>query len=473
MGRGLVDACVPSNRTLEPKLYSNYPPVFPLVFGSFVRVFGAGAYQNTFFNLAVAALGCGVWGVLLHRVFPLASKSFGGRLMTILLALMIPTGTLTTATDRPDSLAFLIFVLSFLMCTGHDSQKRIAFAFFLAGLNATVSPFAGIVNFVCLCAARWPQLAAARRFSLVCLLLSGLAPVATIACCSLADPDAIGRLWAHGAGRGGLGKSIVSGSGFEDYSAALRHAATSSGIHSASLFFGSLAILLLLCGYAAKRAHTNRTSVVRFLLGAGGLGLFTFTIFPVQNNYMGFVRNAIFVLFLVLLPGASKDIRSDLKISTVAMILLALAQVPEMARDITGRLVSRGSYARALAQAAALADELRVASPRATPPAGAVSTALYFVFKPHFDVYDLTSFPFESGHDRIQFAAAGFVGTGNPFRSAVSPWIQEHGWKVISEPHLPQVPRIGRIALSRSSITWESRIYREPVARKMSFEHEH
>src|SRR5208283_1165174 len=100
---------------------------------------------------------------LLGRVFPRGSEPGGLGIMNILLVLMIPTGTLTVATDRPDQLAFLVFLLSFLISVGPAPPKRIALAFFLAGLNASISPFAGIMNFVFLSSAHWAQLVATRR----------------------------------------------------------------------------------------------------------------------------------------------------------------------------------------------------------------------------------------------------------------------------------------------------------------------
>jgi hypothetical protein len=463
LGRGLVTAGVPGNVTLDPTFYSSYPPVFPLVYGLFVRMFGLGAYQNTFFNLSVAALSCGAWMLLLGRMFPRRSGSAGLGTMNILLVLMIPTGTLTVATDRPDQLAFLVFLLSFLISVGTDSPKRMALAFFLAGLNASISPFAGIMNFVCLCAVQWSQLVSAKRRLAICLLLAMIPTAATVAFFWWADPEAISRLWKYGTGRGGVGQNVISGEGLRVYLTGLKHAAFSSGVHSVGLFLSFLGMLVLLCGYAAKCAGELRSPAIRFLLAAGGLGLFTLAAFPARNNYMGLARNAALVLFLVLFLRVDKNPRSAMRVSVAAVILLALGQVPEMARDTAARLVTRSSYSRAQAQCTALAKDLQKTWPMIEPISGVVSPSLYFVFKPHFNIFDPSYFQFDAWHGRIQFAATSFVGTGDPFQSFTPSWIQEHGWTIISQPRLPQIARIGCIPVSRSSCTWESRVYRAPA----------
>jgi hypothetical protein len=94
------------------------------------------------------------------------------------------------------------------------------------------------------------------------------------------------------------------------------------------------------------------------------------------------------------------------------------------------------------------------------PLSGVVSPSLDFVYKPCFNVFDPIYFQFETWHSRIQFVAASFVGTGDPFQSATSTWIQEQRWKTISQPKLPQTGRIGCIRSSRSSFTGESRVFR-------------
>src|SRR5438045_1153338 len=54
-GEGLVSRLDPGNPTLEPKAYSNYPPLFPVLYAGFVRVFGINAKADEWFDFLITA----------------------------------------------------------------------------------------------------------------------------------------------------------------------------------------------------------------------------------------------------------------------------------------------------------------------------------------------------------------------------------------------------------------------------------
>src|SRR5271169_1984363 len=71
-GLGLVSRFTFGNPTFEYHSYSQYPPAYPLLFGLFVKLFGASVLSNQVFNSIIASCS----GITAYFVFrPLLAMS--------------------------------------------------------------------------------------------------------------------------------------------------------------------------------------------------------------------------------------------------------------------------------------------------------------------------------------------------------------------------------------------------------------
>ena len=88
---------------LEPHLYAAYSPGLPLLYGVFASIFGCNGYSNTYFDLIIAAATTLVFAGIVQRAIPPRAQT----LTAVLMGLVLPSGMVLTASDRPEALGLL------------------------------------------------------------------------------------------------------------------------------------------------------------------------------------------------------------------------------------------------------------------------------------------------------------------------------------------------------------------------------
>jgi hypothetical protein len=100
-------------------IWAVYPPLYPFLFGQFVRLFGFGYRQCVLFDALVAALGAAAACLLLSRRAPRAPWWIFPAMATALLTLAHPEG-------RPDQLGLLLGLLAIVAMTSRERPLRSA-----------------------------------------------------------------------------------------------------------------------------------------------------------------------------------------------------------------------------------------------------------------------------------------------------------------------------------------------------------
>ena len=136
-GHGYVSCATPDNPSLHYETHASYPSLYPLLYAAYVRLFGFGITQNSYFELAIsllrnAALLCA--GLLVIE---------GSKGRWAWVAFCAATATVSLENDRPDnlSLAVTLFALRLIRV---PKVERIVGASLLNFINLGLSPFGGL-----------------------------------------------------------------------------------------------------------------------------------------------------------------------------------------------------------------------------------------------------------------------------------------------------------------------------------------
>jgi len=306
LGRGFVARLIPGSQTLEPAFYASYPPLFPFAFELFCRVFGVGAYQNTFFTLLISFLPCVLFARMAARAEALRGARILWPIVLALLCLAIPGGLTVTSPDRPEPLSFAILLLTLLLPGAPIAGRTAAnLGFALAGANFLVAPFGGVMNFLALLLVHGRSLRRGWHRRIVGWAGRFGAPIVFVVGAELLfEPLGYRRFLEHSA----LAVRASASGDPRIYMGALWDALVRSGAQSFSLVVSWAAIGLLLIPLVVKRYRSTRRRPV-LLLGLALLGLLVFPalLFPRLNTYMAFARSTVLALLVfgeVALPEA-------------------------------------------------------------------------------------------------------------------------------------------------------------------------
>src|SRR6187431_2126980 len=111
-GRGLVELVTPANPTLQPRFYSNYPPLFPALYGFYVSLAGVSAKADEIFDFALTAIAAALFWFFVTPRYGDRRCKVPSLMMAGTLIMMLPIGPFWTQRERPDTLGFILMMAS-------------------------------------------------------------------------------------------------------------------------------------------------------------------------------------------------------------------------------------------------------------------------------------------------------------------------------------------------------------------------
>lgn len=158
--------------------FAHYPPVYPIVFGLWMKVFGIGLKQSLLFECLLRGLRSVLLGALIWPVLKEAFTDNKRRIWAALsLCFLVLLSLTSTDDDRPDELALVIGLSSWwlLQKAKHDFDYLLAGLFL--GLTGAASPACG----VCIgLGMLFYQLAKVKKITSFCIMVLGTAISFTI-----------------------------------------------------------------------------------------------------------------------------------------------------------------------------------------------------------------------------------------------------------------------------------------------------
>ena len=477
-GRGLVEVITPANPTLVPKFYSNYPPLFPAVYGAYVSIFGIGAKADSIFDFVLsAAASVAFWFSVTPRHAAPGRRSLGLILLGILV-LMLPVGPFWTQRERPDAMGFITMMASLWALRDGLTPKRVALSAFIAGLGSLISPFTFAMNGLALAiiiliegeplqSLRHPLKGRAR---LVAAAAAGVTlPFGSLFLIQwLNDPDSIARFVANATGKSTSGRAgtgylanLLAGD-LGTYFGAFRR-------FDSFRYKWMLAHLIAVAAFTTfhlLRHHVTIRSPQSWMRPAGVLILagVPLIVFPYQPCYMSLTAAMVLVLFVLLSRlGGEPGARQGGWVATAGVGVLALVAVPFMIREFVAAFQARDSYRTAVAAI----QRIQLEAPDRIPVV-ATNAPFYFLFKqPGFEAVEvayLTRPEDIAATDLFAFNTGGEASYQFPtWWEADRMELVHHVGKipdlVVFGITIPDISLFG-INIYRSRATWEADIYR-------------
>jgi hypothetical protein len=471
-GAGLVERLSPSNHSLQPRFYSNYPPLYPALYGCYVAVAGVGAKANELFNFSWSALAAILyWYCMVPRNRSISSQWLWFSALFLTVALM-PVGPFWTGRERPDALGFAIMLASLLALRQGSSGWWVFLAALIVGINSLISPFAFVMTCSVLgwmlivgdsSASAFGELRKRGLFKLLSVLGLGIAlPLASLFLVQwLCDPESVGRFAASATGRatggtGGLGGflKLLSGDFAGYFSGFSSYQSLSFKWRLAHLGFIALVVLGLLFRRLVRQKDVRIG--VQFL-AMFAFALFPMLVFPYQPYYVAMTAGMIPVLFAAFIP---ENDASRLRVMVASLAFLALLALPFTAREFIIARQSQSSYAR---MARTVAD-LRPA-PGRPPLVVATSPSTYFFFKqPGFVVVEIGYLPPGSNtldqFPEIDLFALSFNGLKIGAPRPQPAWWDATKLEPVYQPDIEAPTKLFGIPIYKGIASWEAEVFR-------------
>jgi hypothetical protein len=466
-GLGFVTRMNPGNPGMELSFYATYTPLYPLLYGIFVKVFGVGPKVNRIFDfLLTAGAGMIFFFALVPRFASLTSR-LPSLLLLLILLVALPAGPLGAEPDRPEALSLILTVASWL--SFRPAQRKVFTAALTLGINGLVMPFGFILNalgLIILFLAEDPSPGGRSPMDYASILgLGALGAGIPLACAiiliAISDPFAITRFLdvVSGkslGGRGALGYFLALLAG--DVDLFLEPFQKISMYKLPRLLYLGM-VSLVAIAYFLQAAHPRRrlwqTGLTFTAMAL--MALIPILVFSYESCYMGF-SGALMLVLLARLMVREKGTLSPiyLWLFLVCVSFLSLVEGRYAVRDVIVACQSGPSYERmqrVLVQARS--------SPGQQPVMVATAPSNYLLFKSlGFEVVDIQEIGNPSDRAGVQLFALSFVGTCDPLKPDLPRW----GWdpqdyELLYRPALPQQTKFWG-STSSSSNTWEVELYR-------------
>ena len=468
-GLGFVSRFTFGNPTFDYQIYAVYPPVYPALFGFAAKLLGVSASTSQIFN-AVLGVALGVAGFLSLKPL-LEGRPFRVPDLAVLLvvfAAVVVNGFYLPTADRPDGLGVCFGLLALVALRWSASPSGEFVAGLLCGASLLTSPFAGVwaaiaVTIVVLdrhlrTAGLWPCVGK--------MLIVGAAAIsvmaAAIALFALVLPGwlpnfigvLIGSTTRNETG-GGYFLALLHG----DVRTWLGAFPTGDPNYFVSLSKLLAVQLILVCAVIVDLLRSGscaRSLPLVLLLAASPLCLVAT---PYQGNYAPMTATLLLggtAAIAWRMPAPSRTVYAAACLLGLAVICACSA--PDRLRDFIVRISARESMALALAAI----DRVREDLGHDENELIAVSPSTYILWRqeglrPLTTTY--SGFEAPDNRKRLAYVATAFSGSGDPLAPQVPIWLTKAEYRIAFEPALPQYATVlGRVA-SRSSQTWESRIY--------------
>jgi hypothetical protein len=463
-GLGFVSRFMFGNPTFDDRVFAIYPPVYALLFASFVKAVGISAAANQAFNAAVGIV-LGVAGFL--AVKPLLGQATSRRassLSAALFALAVAANFFLPGPDRPDGLGVGIGLLAFVVLRRPSQPHRELVAGMLGGAALMVSPFAGLWTLVAVVAVVYERHAiswkAVRDGLLMALGVAGIL-VAALGVFALLLPGWFSAFFGVLTGAttgnetgGGYFIALLKGD-LRTWLSAFPLGDPNYFVDLSKLLIVALALVAAVAVNCLRCGVTRSDGAMLLLLGASSLCVLTS---PYQPNYLAMTSALLLGAAACVAVGAPPAARRAYAAAILSgFALICLLSVPQRARDMVIRVASYGSMKRALAEIDGVRRSL-VSPDRLI----AVSPANYILWRekglrPLTSTYSGLADP--KNRKRLDYVAVAYGGSGNPLQPQKPPWLSEPEYKLLTQPKLPQYATIFGLHVSRSSHTWESGIY--------------
>lgn len=400
LGNGLVEVVTPSNPTLTPAFYSNYPPLFPALYGMYVSLVGASEKTDEIFDFIIAATASLVFWLFLTPRYADQRRYWIAVCMALILIATLPVGPFWTQRERPDMLGFILLILSFFVIRRHQSCRRAFLAGLIAGVGGLVSPFVFLMNIVGLGVIFFitsisrplcPRVQGASFVKLICAAGLGFAlPVVGLLVFQWFNyPDALNRLALNATGsstdgKAGLGyfTALLSG----DLSAYLEAFSRYSSIRYKWMISHLIFIVTALFVVSILLFQSNdRLKGISAGIILSCFALIPILLFPYQPCYMSLSAAIAVLLCATVYCRIRKHVLMTGYLSLASVAFIGIATGSYMVRDFFNAFRVQDSYVHAMAQVA----EAKLASGDSRPLV-ATTAHFYFLFKnAGFDVVEV------------------------------------------------------------------------------------
>lgn len=466
-GLGLVTRFTFGNPSFEYQAYAVYPPVYALLFGYFVKLFGISAITNQIFNSAISLL-LGVAAFLAIR--PLASSfpaRFAPYILAAILVIAVFTGFFFPESDRPDGLGVCFGLLALIVLNRGTNRQNEFVAGAICGIALMTSPFAGIwasMAVALVVVARPYTKSGLRRVpARLFLAASGGFAVVMLAVAVMAGllpdwlPAFLGVLTGtttHNETGGGYFLALLRGD-VETWASGFPIGLSGYYVWLAKLLAvqGALIGALVLSRFRFGLGWQGWPLVA--LLAASPLCLI---ISPYQVNYppmtSALLLGAAASMIIGMAPGPRRYYAAAI---AIGFAIVSMLSIPYKSREAIIRLETRPSLERALNFIA----RNKTAFDRSDQFL-AVSPATYIIWRqaglrPLTTVF--SGFDDPGNRKSLAHVALAYPGSQDPFSPQRPRWLTSDEYHIEYQPDLPQLATLLGWQVSGSSQTWESAIY--------------
>ncbi len=375
-----------------PRIFSSYPPFYPLLYGLWGLSFGIGPYSSAYFDLFLAIAAS---SLTLYLLMPALEQRRDRLLSAAIIGIAAPAGGVFMSSDRPEILGYALSVMVLLLWRkARGWAWRSIAAVGASALVFLASPFAGLITLTIvslLLMTDQPESPSLARSGIarVRLLSCGWLLFAIVCACAAfllfaCDHDALRRFSEHALGRNSGAGVLRNIDGnrmlWPFYLMQWRHAFLSSSLLSFTLASSLPACLAIAVPYVAwvlLQPASSHIKIQSRIVGGFAIGLFFVPVllFPRQNNYYALDR-ALIPIFLLISRTPAAELLRRVRLPLVLIGAGVLCAVPEILVELVQRYENHASYEYARQEIRAIAagiDQSKYI---------AISPSLYPIVKP-------------------------------------------------------------------------------------------
>jgi hypothetical protein len=465
-GLGFVTRFTFGSPGLADQVYAMYPPIYPLLFGLFVKLFGISAQTNQAFNAALG-VALGAAGFLAgQRLLERGPSRRTQALIGAFLVLAIVTRLYAPDPERPDGLGVLLGLAALIALRQHADVRGEIGAGVLCGVALLVSPFAGVFGLIAVGGVIYDYSFFERG---LLPTFRSLLRVAASVFVVLALGAGLVSLFYPGWLAAFLGVLLGTTTNNETgggYLLALLHGDVRTWVSAFPLSdpsflvgLGKLLLVQLVLVVAVAVAWVRfgfkacRSSIV-LLICASPLCILTS---PYQGNYPSITAALLLgaaSCIALRVPGNEQRVYRTAVLA--GFVALCLVSAPQRARDIVVQVSAGPSLPRALAAIDEVRKDLRADELLGVSPADYVLWRQQGL-RPLITTYSGLGDP--EKRKQLAYVAVTYGGTGNAREAHLPPWLTDAEYRLVHQPSLPQYATLFGWIVSRSTQTWESSIY--------------
>jgi hypothetical protein len=144
-GQGFVSAAWHGTPDYTPRFFSNYAPLFQMLFGFYASWFGYSIEANHIFNLIISGVSAIIGYCLLRQLLLEWQNTLAAEIFAGLIGALGGIGILGQDSDRPETLGAAIGLISIAITSASTTNLGVAIAAFVLGVCFLTAPFIGMV----------------------------------------------------------------------------------------------------------------------------------------------------------------------------------------------------------------------------------------------------------------------------------------------------------------------------------------